>query len=122
MLRRLLNIWSRSDSQPTEITLALANVLVTHVAIGAELGGLYIERLIIFASGIYQLYCVSKDDINCRLKASVITFAVYVLCAVMYLTHIGMPTPTHYGWFVLVFAAFGCMRRLIHEKVHRSNG
>ena len=36
MFKRLKNIWSRSDSQPTEITLSLANIFLTHVAIGIE--------------------------------------------------------------------------------------
>jgi len=71
MFKKLKSIWSHSDSQPTEITLSLANIFLTHVAIGLELGGNYVFRLVILLSGIYQLYCVSKEEINCRLKASV---------------------------------------------------
>ena len=119
-LKKLLEIWSHSDSQPTEITLALVNVLLTHVALGAELGGLYFERVIIIASGIFQLYCVSREDIKCRVRASMITFGVYASTSIIYLSCLGMPTATHYGWFVLVLASFGSMRRLILEKLHRS--
>jgi len=119
MLKRLKNVWSYSDSQPTEITLALANIFLTHLAIGIEIGEHYVFRLVILLSGVYQLYCVSKEDITCRLKASVLSFAVYLISTTIYIKSIGLPTPTHYGWLVLSFAAFGSMRRLILEKIHR---
>ena len=119
MLKKILKIWSYSDSQPTEITLALANVFLTHLAIGFEIGGDYIFRAVIFFSGLYQLYCVSKEDINCRLKASVLSFSVYLISTIIYIQSVGLPTPTHYGWIILCFASFGCMRRLIIEKIHR---
>ena len=119
MFKRILKIWGYSDSQPTEITLALANVFLTHLAIGFELGGFYIFRMIIFLSGLYNLYCVSKEDINCRVKASVITFAIYLTCTIAYLYTIGFPTVTHFGWLILCFASFGSMRRLIIEKIHK---
>lgn len=118
MLSKLKNIWSYSDSQPTEITLALANIFLTHITIAAELGGLYVFRIIIFFSGLYHLYCVANEDLSCRVKASVITFAVYLTSTIAYLFTIGFPTPTHYGWLVLCFASFGSMRRLILEKIH----
>ena len=119
MLKRLRQIWTYSDSQPTEITLALANILLVHFAIGSEIGGLYFFRGVIIASGMFQLYCVSRSDIKCRVVASVLTFAVYSITTIMYLTHIGLPTATHMGWFVLVFASFGSVRRLILEKLHK---
>ena len=119
MFKRLKAIWTYSDSQPTEITLAIANVLLVHFAIGIELGDLYFFRSVVFLSGLFQLYCVSNSDIKCRVIASVVTFAVYAITTIMYLTHIGIPTPTHWGWFVLVFASFGSMRRLILEKLHK---
>lgn len=120
MFKRIKYIWLVSDSQPTEITLALANLTMTHLCVGTELGGLYIFRLIIIFSALFQLYCVSKEDINCRVKASVFTFSIYFIIPIMYWYQIGFPTPTHYGWFVLTFAAFGSMKRLITEKIHRN--
>ena len=116
MLRRLINIWSHSDSQPTEITLAVVNIVATHVAIGVELGGFHVFRFIIFFSGIYQLYCVASERICKRVRASVVTFSVYMTSTIAYLFTIGFPDVTHYGWLVLCFAAFGSMRRLIIEK------
>ena len=119
LIKKLRNIWLRSDSQPTEITLALANLTMTHICVGFELGGLYIFRIIIFVAGLYQLFCVSREDIDCRVKASVVTFSVFAIITIMYMVQIGFPTPTHYGWFVLTFASFGSMRRLITEKIYR---
>ena len=119
-LKNLSKIWAHSDSQPTEITLAVVNVFLTHIAIGNELGGLYFERVFIILSGLYQLYCVSREDINCRVKASMVTFGVYLSTLITYLICLGLPTPSHYGWLILVVASFGSMRRLILEKLHRN--
>lgn len=121
MIKKIKNIWSYSDSQPTEITLALSNIFLTHIAIGVELGGYYVFRLVILMSGIYQLRCVAKENIDCRLRASVLCFAVYLLSTAIYIKSIGLPTPTHFGWLVLSLASFGSMRRLILEKIHRKN-
>lgn len=118
MLRKLRDIWSHSDSQPTEITLALINLTLTQAAVGIEIGGLYIFRIVIFVSAIYQLFCVGRDKLNCRVRASVLTFSVFLITLVMYFIYGAITTPSHYGWFVLVFASFGSMRRLILEKVH----
>ena len=118
MLSKLKDIWSHSDSQPTEITLALANVLAVHIAIGVELGGFYVFRVIIFLSGLYQLYCVASEKICNRIRASVVTFSVYVTSTIAYLFTIGFPCATHYGWLILCFASFGSMRRLILEKLY----
>lgn len=119
MLSKLKNIWSYSDSQPTEITLAITNILATHIAIGVELGGFYVFRVIIFLSGLYQLYCVASEKICNRVRASVVTFSVYSTTTIAYLFTIGFPCATHYGWLILSFAAFGSMRRLILEKIHK---
>lgn len=119
MLSKLRNIWAYSDSQPTEITLAITNILATHVAIGLELGGFYVFRIIVFISGLYQLYCVASEKVDNRVIASVITFAVYSTLTIAYLSTIGFPCATHYGWLILCFASFGSMRRLILEKIHR---
>ena len=119
ILYKLKNIWSHSDSQPTEITLAITNILATHVAIGVELSGFHIFRVLILLSGFYQLYCVASEKICYRVKASVITFSVYLTTTIAYLFTIGFPCATHYGWLILCFAAFGSMRRLILEKIHK---
>lgn len=121
ILYKLKDIWSHSDSQPTEITLAITNILATHVAIGVELSGFYIFRVLILLSGFYQLYCVASEKICYRVKASVITFSVYLTTTIAYSFTIGFPCATHYGWLILCFAAFGSMRRLILEKIHREN-
>lgn len=119
-LSSLKQIWRYSDSQPTEIILALSNIILAPIAIGIELGGLYVFRAIIIISGIYQLICVAKNELNCRLRASILTFGLYIASATMYITHIGLPTPTHYGWIIFVVASFGSMNRVIREKIHRS--
>jgi hypothetical protein len=119
VFKKLKQIWSYSDSQPTEITLAMCNLLLTHLAVGLEIGGLWFLRVMIVISALYQLYCVSQEDISCRVKAAMITFGIYTTVTIIYLIHIGLPTPTHWGWFVLMFASFGSMRRLILEKIHK---
>lgn len=119
-LKTLKQIWSYSDSQPTEIVMALSLVILAPTAITIELGGLHVFKLLLIFCGLYQLYCISGNKLECRLKASIFTFGLYTACTIMYLYHIGLPTPTHYGWIIFVLASFGSMNRLIKEKIHRN--
>lgn len=120
-LNNLLVTWRYSDSQPTEIVLAICLMILAPIALGVELGGLYVFRIILIPASIYQLVCVATGEIKCRVRASVITFSLYTSSCIIVYNHIGFPTPTHYGWLVFVVASFGSMSRLIREKIHRKN-
>lgn len=115
----LLNVWKYSDSQPTEITLALVNLLLAPIATRIELGPLVFYQIMLVASGVYQLMCVAKGDLKCRVRASIVTFGLFSTTLMMYIVTIGLPTPSHWGWFVLVFSAFGSLKRLKTEELHR---
>lgn len=117
---RLRQIWLYSDSQPTEILLAICNIFLAPIAILSEVGDLYFYALIVIATGINQIICVAKDNIDCRVKASMFTFGIYLTSAIMYLSHVGFPTPTHYGWVVLVISSFSSMGRVTREKIYRN--
>jgi len=109
-----------SDNQPTEIILALANIFLVPFALSMEVGtGLFLS-LIPTVSGIHQIICVASDEINCRVRASMICLGVYLASAVMYLITIGFPSPTHYGWLLFIIAAFGSMSRLSREKIYKN--
>lgn len=117
---RLRQIWLYSDSQPTEIILALCNIFLTPLAILFEIGELYFYISVVIISGLYQILCVTSDDIICRVRASMFTFGIYCASAILYLLTIGFPTPTHYGWIVFVIASFGSMGRVTREKIFRN--
>jgi len=38
----------------------------------------------------------------------------------MFLMSIGLPSPSHYGWVVLVISSFGNLKRLKTEQLHRN--
>lgn len=116
----LLDVWKHSDSQPTEITLALVNLLLAPAATLIELGPLPFYQIMLVGSGIYQLLCVAKGDLKCRVRASIVTFGLFSTTLMMYIITIGLPTPSHWGWFVLVFSAFGSLKRLKTEQLHRN--
>lgn len=115
----LLNVWKYSDSQPTEITLALVNLLLAPIATRIELGPLWFYQIMLVGSGVYQLMCVAKGELKCRVRASIVTFGLFSTTLMMYIVTIGLPTPSHWGWFVLVFSAFGSLKRLKTEELHR---
>lgn len=115
----LLNVWKYSDSQPTEITLALVNLLLAPLATRIELGPLWFYQIMLVGSGVYQLMCVAKGELKCRVRASIVTFGLFSTTLMMYIVTIGLPTPSHWGWFVLVFSAFGSLKRLKTEELHR---
>ena len=78
-------IWQYSDSQPTEITLAAALVILYPIATYLEIGFSPIMQVLAPIAGLYQLYCVSGKCLSCRVRASWVTFSFYLLAAVMYL-------------------------------------
>ena len=119
-LNNLIQVWRYSDSQPTEIVLGLSLMFIAPLAIHIELGGLYVFQFMSFLSGGYQLFCVAGGDLNCRVRASMFSFGMFLATSAMYLYNIGFPTPTHYGWAILCLASFGSMSRLIREKIHRN--
>jgi len=118
-LERLREVWIYSDSQPTEILLASLNILLTPIATYIELGPLWILQIGLVISGIYQLLCISTNDLDCRVRGSLVTFGFYMTTLLFYLFCLGLPTPTHWGWVVLVFASFGSLRRIKREQLLR---
>ena len=120
MLKKLQQLWQFSDSQPTEITLGAALMILAPVATMMELGFMPFYQLALVSAGAYQLFCISQGVLNCRLRASLITFGLYTSTLVMYLLSIGLPTPSHYGWVLLVLSSFGNLKRLKTEQIHRN--
>ncbi len=119
----LRTIWQYSDSQPTEITLAAALVILYPIATYLELGYSPIMQLAAPIAGLYQLYCVSGNCLSCRVKASWVTFSFYLLAAVMYL-YCGLlfKGPSYWGWMLLAVSSFGSLKRIKKEELHRDNG
>ena len=120
MLKRLKNIWAYSDSQPTEITLAAALMILAPIATAFEIGFMPIYQLILVGAGGYQIFCVSQGDLGCRIRAAILTFGLYSTSLMMYLMTIGLPTPSHYGWVILTLSSFSSLRRLKTEQLHRN--
>ena len=120
MLDRLKQLWRYSDSQPTEITLGAALMILAPVATIIELGFMPFYQSALIGAGVYQLFCISKGKLECRLRASFITFGLYTSTLAMYLLSIGLPTPSHYGWVLLVISSFGNLKRLKTEQIHRN--
>lgn len=115
----LIDVWQHSDSQPTEITLALVNVLLAPVATLIELGAMPVYQIALIIAGVYQLICVARGDIRCRVRASFFTFGTFATTLIMYVIMKGLATPSHWGWIVLLFAAFGSLKRIKTEQIHR---
>lgn len=119
MLKRLGHIFKYSDSQPTEITLGAALMILAPIATATEIGWMPIYQLCLIAAGFYQLHCVSKGELECRIKAAIITFGLYSTSLMMYLLTVGLPTATHYGWVIFVISSFSNLKRLKTEQLHR---
>jgi len=119
----LRKIWQYSDSQPTEITLAAALVILYPTATYLELGYSPLMQVLAPIAGLYQLYCVSGKCLSCRVRASWVTFSFYLLAAVMYL-YCGLlfKGPSYWGWVLLTISSFGSLKRIKKEELHRTNG
>jgi len=119
MLKKLGHIFKYSDSQPTEITLGAALMILAPIATATEIGWMPFYQLALLIAGFYQLYCVSKGDLDCRIRAAIITFGLFSTSLMMYLLTIGLPSASHYGWVILVISSFSNLRRLKTEQLHR---
>ena len=120
MFKRLQQLWRYSDSQPTEITLGVALMILAPIATITELGFMPFYQFALIGAGGYQLYCVSRGILSCRIRASLLTFGLYTSTLVMYLMSIGLPTASHYGWVILVISSFGNLKRLKTEQILRN--
>ena len=118
---RLKQIWKRSDSQPTEITLAVAIAVLAPIAVSIEIHTMWWLNLMLVGTGLYQLRCIATCDIDCRIRAAYFTTMMYMTCLIFYLTTIGLPTPSHYGWLLLTYSSFSTLNRLKTEQLHRGN-
>lgn len=116
----LKNIWRYGDSQPTEITLAFALMFLVPMVTHIEICFMPLFDMFLFLGGLYQIICVSRGALNCRVIAAFITFSLYFTTLVMYIVNIGLPTPSHYGWVLLVISSFGSLKRLKTEQIHRN--
>ena len=120
MFKKLGHIFKYSDSQPTEITLGTSLMILAPIATATEIGFMPVYQLALVAAGFYQLYCISKGKLECRIKAAIITFGLYSTSLMMYLLTIGLPSATHYGWLIFVISSFSNLRRLKTEQLHRN--
>jgi len=120
VFKNVKNIWTYSDSQPTELTLSMALMILAPIATALEIGFMPVYQLMLIAAGVYQFICVAKGKLSCRIRASVITFGLYATSLMMYLLTIGLPSPSHYGWVLLVISSFSSLKRLKTEQLHRN--
>lgn len=120
MFKKLQQLWKYSDSQPTEITLGAALMILAPIATFIELGFMPVYQLFLVAAGFYQLYCIAQGELDCRVRAAMLTFGLYSTSLAMYIMTIGLPTPTHYGWIIFVLSSFGNLKRLKTEQLHRN--
>ena len=120
LLKKIREIYLYSDSQPTEITLGVCLFILAPIVVTIEIGFMPIFLLYIVGAGIFQLYCVANEDIKCRMRAATLSMSGYIATFIMYLLKGTIfVSPTHWGWFVLAFSAWGVFKRLNAEYLHR---
>ena len=121
LLTTLKQIWKYSDSQPTEITLALAIATLAPIAVSIEIHTMWWLNVMLVGAGLYQLRCIATCDIDCRIRAAYFTTMMYMTCLGFYLTTIGLPTPSHWGWLLLTYSSFSTLNRLKTEQLQRGD-
>lgn len=120
-LNSLKAIWLYSDAQPTEITLALCLSVLVFPVTALELGFMPIIQGFAFFAGVFQLYCVSREDLKCRLRAALLSLSAFGTIFITYaLNGFLTSSPTHFGWLLLLVSAWGSLKRLNREYLHRS--
>lgn len=120
LLTNLKNTWLYSDSQPTEITLAIALIIMAPFAVSIETHCNWYLNVFFVLAGLFQLRCVAVRDIHCRIRGAFITSSAYTICLLLYLSTIGLPTPSHWGWVLLTYASFSTLSRLKTEELRQN--
>lgn len=119
MLKKLLHIWKYSDSQPTEMTLGICNLILTPIALYSEIGFMPFFLPLVTLGGGFQLWSVSTERVCMRVKAAFLSLCLFVITFLLYLNSPGgLHDATHYGWLILVFSATGSLIRLKREEIH----
>ena len=120
MLLNLKRIWSYSDSQPTEITLAIAIAILAPIAVSIEINTSWFLNSLLILAGLYQIRCIAREEIRCRVRAAYFTTMMYMTCLLTYIMSIGLPTPSHWGWVLLTYSSFSTLHRLKTEQLRRN--
>jgi len=121
MFKRLMDIWTYSDSQPTEITLGLCNAFLTPLALFFEIGFMPVFLPMVVAGGWYQLWAVSTHCIKHRSRASLSSLCLFVVTLLLYaFSPAGLHDATHFGWLILVISSLGSLLRLKKESWHKN--
>ena len=121
MLNTLKRIWTKSDSQPTEITLAVAITVLAPIAVSMEISTMWWLNITMIIVGLYQLRCIANENIECRIRAAYFTTMMYMTCLGFYISTIGLPTPSHWGWVLLTYSSFSTLNRLKIEQLYRGS-
>lgn len=119
MLKKLVSKWMYTDSHATEITLGAMTGLLAFPATLLEIGFNF-WILPIMAAGLYQIYCVTKEDLKCRTKAAAFNTSAYIAIVLLYGTHGYITTsPSHSGWIIMALVSFMTAARLNKELESR---
>lgn len=114
-LKNLGNKWWYTDSHATEITLGVMTGVLALPATCLEIGFNFWILPVMFA-GLYQIYCVTGDDLKCRAGAAGLNTSAYIAVVLLYGSNGFITTsPSHSGWILMALCSFMTAARLQKE-------
>ena len=119
ILKKLVNKWMYTDSHATEITLGAMTGILGLPATWLEIG--FTPFILpIMAAGLYQIYCVTREDLKCRVHAAAFNTSAYLAIVLLYGVHGFITTsPSHSGWIIMALVQFLTAARLNKELTTR---
>lgn len=117
MLKKLGNILTYYDSEPTEVLQGLIWSIFAPMVLMAAYPGLWYVSILSILIGFSALYSVSYLNLTYR-KISAFAYSIISLFfAVLFLKDQGLNSePMNWGWIVICISAIGNIRR-INQKI-----
>lgn len=121
MIKKLGNILTYYDSEPTEVLQGLIWAIFAPMVLMVAYPDLWYVSILSILIGFSALYSVSYLSLTYR-KISAISYSIISLFfAVLFLKDQGLSSyPTNWGWVVICISAIGNIRR-VNQKIVANN-
>lgn len=122
MIKKLGNILTYYDSEPTEVLQGLIWMIFAPMVLMVAYPDLWYVSVLSILVGFYSLYSVCYLDLKYR-KISAISYSIISLFfAILFLKDNGLSSdPMNWGWVVICISAIGNIRRVNQKIVSSKN-
>jgi len=122
MIKKLGNILTYYDSEPTEVLQGLIWTIFAPMVLMVAYPDLWYVSILSILVGFYSLYSVCYLDLKYRKISAFLYSSISLFFAILFLKDNGLSSePMNWGWVVICISAIGNIRRVNQKIVSSSN-